>query len=106
MDEVGGRGPAAGSGGGHGRIGVRVRAPSGQFPNQLGDASGFGAGRDPVGGSGAEGEPVGLRPADDDVVDHILELAEQRIGGVAEVGRRGRRGRGEAGGVGAQGRNQ
>lgn len=47
-----------GGGGGRGLIGVEVRAPSGQAPDQLGNAPRFGARQGPVGGSGAEGDPI------------------------------------------------
>lgn len=70
FDEVGGGGPPTDGGERHGLIlGERVR----QAPNQFGEAEGpVVAGRDPVGGAGDEGEPVGGGAPDDDAVDGVL----------------------------------
>lgn len=80
MKEVGGGRPAdggtGGDGGGELRVIVRL---GGQFANQSGNPPGFGAWGNPVGGTGSEGEPIGLGSPDDDVVDDVLKLPEQRI---------------------------
>lgn len=51
----------------------------GQFPDQLSDAARFGAGWDPVRGTGSEGEPIGFGSPDDDVMDDVLQLTKQWI---------------------------
>ena len=60
-------------------VGGRVSQVAKQLREAVG---GGGRGWDPVGGAGEEGEPVGGGSADDDAVDGVLELAEERVGGV------------------------
>lgn len=85
FDEVIGGRPAADGRGGERLVGSqRIR----ELLNELSDAVRLGSrGRDPIGRSRQEREPIGCRAANDDAVDCVLELAEERIGGGFDVGR-------------------